>query len=166
METERCTGARARVTPSIVVAGRGGYRVAMEYVNPLTGGHLLPTLGCGLQLIRPGVHTRSHRHTSSVVYQVFRGRGYSIVDGERLDWAEGDFFAVPPYAWHEHHNPSKSDEVVLFSTNDIPVLEALNLYDNRALSEAAELTVRGRFGRRVLFELFDPAVDARLGDLV
>jgi gentisate 1,2-dioxygenase len=101
--------------------------VAFQYTNPSTGGHVLPTIGCWIQMLRPGVHTKAHKHPSASIYYAFRGRGATIVDGVQIDWAEGDFFAVPPYAWHEHRNGSPSDEAVLFSTNDLPVYESLNL---------------------------------------
>jgi hypothetical protein len=39
-----------------------------------------------------------------------------------------DCFAIPNWAWHEHINRSKSDEAILFSVNDIPIVEAFNLY--------------------------------------
>jgi gentisate 1,2-dioxygenase len=102
--------------------------VALEYRNPATGGHALPTLGCTIQLLRPGVHTRAHRHTSSTVYHVFRGRGWTVIDGQRFDWARGDFLVVPPWAWHEHANASATEEAILFGVNDLPALEALALY--------------------------------------
>jgi gentisate 1,2-dioxygenase len=102
--------------------------VAVAYVNPLTGRHALPTLGCQMQLLRPGVRTRAHRHTSSAVYHVFRGQGYSVIGGRRYDWAAGDFLTLPPWTWHEHANLSATDEAILFSINDLPVMEALALY--------------------------------------
>ena len=37
-------------------------------------------------------------------------------------------FAVPNWAWHEHINRSKSEEAILFSVNDIPIVEAFDLY--------------------------------------
>jgi gentisate 1,2-dioxygenase len=66
------------------------------------------------------------------VYQVFRGRGYSVVGGQRLDWEQGDIFAVPTWAWHEHANASPSDEAILFSINDLPPMQALALYREQA----------------------------------
>jgi gentisate 1,2-dioxygenase len=109
--------------------------VAFQYTNPATGGHVLPTLGCWIQMLRPGVHTRAHRHTTSAVYQVFRGKGSTIIDGLRIDWEKGDFIALPPWAWHEHINRSSTEEVVLFSTTDAPVLESLNLYIEEPYTE-------------------------------
>jgi gentisate 1,2-dioxygenase len=110
--------------------------VAMEYTSPVTGGHALRTIACWIQLIRPGVRTQAHRQTSSAVYHVFAGQGYSVIAGERFDWQQGDFFAMPPWAWHEHANES-SDEVVLFSIQDTPVFEALGLYREEAYTEHA-----------------------------
>jgi gentisate 1,2-dioxygenase len=109
--------------------------VALEYTNPTTGGPVLPTLGCAIQLLRPGVQTRAHRHTSSSVYHAFRGRGYTVIDGQRFDWEQGDFLAVPPWAWHEHANTSSTDEAILFSINDLPTMEALALYREHAYAE-------------------------------
>lgn len=102
--------------------------ISFEYTNPATGGPVLPTLACWLQMLRPGVHTKAHRHSSVAIYQVFRGRGATIVDGVQIDWEQGDIFALPPNAWHEHINASSSEEAVLFSTNDIPLRLAINLY--------------------------------------
>lgn len=100
--------------------------VAFDYTNPLTGGHVMPTIGCRIQMLRPGVHTRAHRHSYVSVYHAFRGRGSTIVDGVQIDWEQGDFLTLPPFAWHEHHNAG-SEPAVLFSTVDEPVLEALCL---------------------------------------
>jgi gentisate 1,2-dioxygenase len=105
--------------------------VAFDYVNPTTGGHVLPTIGCRIQLIRAGVETKSHRHSSVSVFHVFRGAGSTVVDGVQIDWKQGDFLVVPPYAWHDHRN-LHGEDAVLFSTTDTPVLEALNLLREEA----------------------------------
>jgi gentisate 1,2-dioxygenase len=103
--------------------------VAFEYTNPTTGGPVLPTIGCTIQMIRPGVHTRAHRHSACAVYHVFRGEGYSVIDGVRFDWKAGDFFSLPPWAWHEHANTSSTEEAIIFATTDAPVLDALSLLE-------------------------------------
>jgi gentisate 1,2-dioxygenase len=102
--------------------------IAFEFTNPSTGGSVLPTVGCWIQMLRPGIHTKAHRQNTVSVYHVFRGRGSTIIDGVQLDWQQGDFFALPPNCWHEHLNGSNSEEAVLFSTNDIPLYERINLY--------------------------------------
>jgi gentisate 1,2-dioxygenase len=97
----------------------------LRYANPATGGDVLPTLGCRLQLLERGTQTRAHRHTASYVYHVAAGCGYSVIDGVRCDWEQGDTFAVPTWCWHEHAAPD--GDAVLFGFTDDPVLAALGL---------------------------------------
>lgn len=101
--------------------------VLLRYVNPRSGGFTLRTIGCEIQMLRPGEQTRSHRHTSSVIYHAFRGSGRTAVNDTCLEWEEGDCFTVPLWAWHHHENHSKN-EAILFSINDRPVKEVLGLY--------------------------------------
>ncbi len=100
----------------------------MRYVNPLTGGHVMPTIGAAMQLLRPGEASKPHRHTGSAVYQCAKGHGHSVIGGQRFEWSERDIFCVPSWAWHEHANGSASEDAVLFQFNDLPVIEALGLY--------------------------------------
>jgi 1-hydroxy-2-naphthoate dioxygenase len=102
--------------------------VSLEYVNPVTGGPALPTLGCWIQMLRPGERTKRHRHTSSAMYFVVRGEGTTMGGEKALEWGKHDSFVIPNWAWHEHINRSKNDEAILFSVNDIPVLNAFGLY--------------------------------------
>jgi gentisate 1,2-dioxygenase len=99
----------------------------MRYSNPLTGGWALQTMGAQMQMLRPGLHTRAHRHTGNVVYNVAQGRGYSVIGGKRFDWQEHDIFCVPAWQWHEHVNLDPSEEAFLFSFNDFPVMEAMGV---------------------------------------
>ena len=70
---------------------------------------------------------KSHRHTTSTIYYVFRGNGVTTIEGQEFQWAQGDVMVIPPWLWHDHNNPS-SDDAILFSITDRPVLEALALY--------------------------------------
>ena len=119
--------------------------VAMEYSDPATGGSVLATMACWIQLIRPGIHTRAHRHTTSAVYQVFEGEGYSIIDGQRFDWSPGDLFVVPSWSWHEFGNDSRQ-EAILFSIQDNPVIKSLALFREEAYEENdGHQSVTGKF---------------------
>jgi gentisate 1,2-dioxygenase len=101
--------------------------VALEYVNP-RGGHTMPTMSCGVQMLRPGEVTQTHRHNYSTIYHAFRGSGRTIIDGQKFDWDQGDCFVVPLWSWHSHQNQSRQKESILFSVSDRPVVEALKLY--------------------------------------
>jgi gentisate 1,2-dioxygenase len=100
--------------------------IIIEYRDPHTGGPVMPTISASMQLLRPGVATRCHRHTHSVVYHVVSGTGTSYVGDRRFDWGPGDTFAVPTWAPHRHANPTAAD-AVLFSFSDRPVIAALGL---------------------------------------
>ncbi len=112
--------------------------VLLRYTNPDTGGPVLPTIDATIQLLRAGVRTPPHRHVHSVVYQVFRGRGETIIDGVRFAWERGDMFALPPWAVHEHH--ATDGDALLFSITDAPVLRALGLERVLGLDTPQEIT--------------------------
>ena len=54
----------------------------------------------------PHSSSHKHAHTEAMLY-VLEGSGYSLIDGTRYDWEEGDAVHVPPrMTWHEHFNDS------------------------------------------------------------
>ena len=99
----------------------------LRYINPATGGYTYPTMSCEIQLLNPKQSTRVHRHTSTAVYHVFKGHGRTAVGESCLEWNKGDSFVIPLWQWHSHENPF-DEEAILFSINDRPVMEALQLY--------------------------------------
>ena len=107
--------------------------ILMHYTNPLTGGHVMSTIGASMQLLRPGFKGKAHRHTGNFMFQVAKGSGYSIINGQRFDWKKRDIFCVPAWAWHEHVNTSTTEDACLFSFSDLPVIEKLNLYREEGL---------------------------------
>jgi gentisate 1,2-dioxygenase len=107
----------------------------MRYANPRTGGWALQTMGAHMQMLKAGLHTRAHRHTGNVVYNVAQGHGYSIIGGRRFDWAQHDIFCVPAWTWHEHVNLDTQDEAFLFSFNDFPVMDALGVRIEQPLED-------------------------------
>lgn len=133
----RWTPSRAALAALVEAEGSPFDGIIMEYVNPYTGGPTLPTMAAYLQLLRKSERTRAHRHVASTVYHVAEGGGYSIVNGQRFDWEEGDTFAVPAWAWHEH--ASEQGEAVLFSFSDRPVLQAFGLDREEALTAGPQV---------------------------
>jgi gentisate 1,2-dioxygenase len=107
----------------------------MDYINPDTGGPVMPTIGASMQMLRPGEHTKAHRQTGSFVYQCCKGSGYSIINGRRFDWRERDIFVVPAWMYHEHANTSAAEDACLFAFHDLPVMRALGLYREEGLGE-------------------------------
>jgi gentisate 1,2-dioxygenase len=101
--------------------------VALEYTHPQTGGPVLPTIGCRVQMIRAGERLKARRVTGSSVFCVAQGSGRTMIDGRAFDWGKGDIVVLPSWALHQHANTGQGD-AVLFSIHDRPVIEALGLY--------------------------------------
>lgn len=109
--------------------------VMMDYINPVTGDAVMPTIGASMQMLRPGERTRAHRQTGNFVYQCARGSGWSIINGQRFDWRERDIFVVPAWMYHEHANASETEDACLFAFHDLPVMRALGLYREEAFGD-------------------------------
>lgn len=130
--------------------------VSVEYVNPLTGGPALPTIGCFASLLRLGQRTKAHRHTGGKIYHVIKGKGTSVIAGKTYEWDEKDTFVVPSWAWHEH---SAAAESVLFSFSDAAILPALGLYREEKLEEnGGYQRVEGKFEALPVTERAAPRV--------
>lgn len=108
---------------------------AVEFINPANGQSADPRIGSVMQKLSPHMHTKAHRHVSSAVYHVVAGSGYTVIDGVRFDWEKGDFLALPAWTWHEHVNTSADKEAVLFSINDAPLMELLDLQRTESYAE-------------------------------
>jgi gentisate 1,2-dioxygenase len=59
---------------------------------------------------------------------VIRGEGATVAGDRELAWSRHDSFAVPNWIEHRHINRSRTDEAILFTVNDVPLLLSLGLY--------------------------------------
>ena len=118
---------RAALQRAAADAGDTGDGINLEYTNRATGGPVMPTIACHMQLLCPGERTQARRRVCCTNYHVVEGGGYSMVDGQRLDWEYKDVFTVPTWTFHEHVNSGDSP-AFLFSFSDAPVMKALSLY--------------------------------------
>lgn len=102
--------------------------VVLDYVNPVNGGPVLPTMNCSIVRLPPGFEGASRRRTASEIVHVVRGSGTTVIDGQRFEWKAHDTMALPVWCTHRHLNASSREDVVLFTYSDAPVLHALCLY--------------------------------------
>jgi gentisate 1,2-dioxygenase len=116
-----------------------GYLI--EYVNPESGGPVMPTMSFTMQMLNPGQRTFEHRHTSSTIYCVAEGEGYTQVDDVRLEWKKNDIFVVPTWAWHAHANANRKTPVILFGVTDAPVAQKLSLYREQGKTANGDIKV-------------------------
>jgi gentisate 1,2-dioxygenase len=100
------------------------------FYSPTTGRSrgLTPSMMAGFQYIKPGVATKPHSHNMASIYLVVKGKGYSIIDGKRYDWEQGDVFVVPANAVHSHVNAGE-EEAILFDVTDSGLLENLGILE-------------------------------------
>src|SRR5438105_128499 len=105
--------------------------IALEYTNPQTGGPVMPTMSCRVQLIRKGEKLKARRVTGSSVFHVVQGKGRTVIEGKTFDWEQGDIIALPSWALHAHENRGTED-AILFSISDRPVIESLGFYREQA----------------------------------
>ncbi len=101
--------------------------IKLEFVNPITGKPVFPTLDYCAQLIRPGEELSLKRETSSTFIVVMEGQGFSEIGGQRFDWEKNDIMAVPNFMWRRHVNTGKSD-AVLYTVSDSALFRAIGQY--------------------------------------
>jgi len=100
----------------------------MQFINPLSGGHAMPTIAAFLQLLPKGFAGQPYRSTDGTVYSVVEGAGTARIGAERFDFEPRDTFVVPSWLPLELSAPA---ETVLFSFSDRPGQEALGLWRER-----------------------------------
>jgi gentisate 1,2-dioxygenase len=101
--------------------------IVLEYVNPWTGGPVMPTMGCRIARLPQGFAGRARRTTANTIFHVVDGCGTTAVGEETFVWERGDTFAVPLWTWYEH-STSASESAVLFAFSDEPMRQSLGMY--------------------------------------
>lgn len=121
-------GLEAEGAPGVVEPGHA----AVRYLNPTTGGDVLPTIRTEMHRIAKGATTAPTQEAGSSVYQVFDGAGRVTVGQHSWSVTRGDLFVVPswqPLSIVSEASSSDSDSgaLDLFRFSDTPIFEALGL---------------------------------------
>ncbi|MBF8186286.1 cupin domain-containing protein [Nonomuraea sp. K274] len=95
---------------------------AIRYVNPTTGGDVMPTIRAEFHRLRAGIQTRTRHEVGSSVWQVFEGNGSVVLGGEERAVATGDLFVVPSWVSWRLQAEKQLD---LFRFNDGPIIDRL-----------------------------------------
>ena len=98
---------------------------AIRYVNPMTGGDVMPTIRAEFHRLREGASTRTRREVGSSVFQVFEGEGAVTISGRRQPLVKGDLFVVPSWLPWSLEAGSGFD---LFRFSDTPIVERLHFH--------------------------------------
>ncbi|MFV0384189.1 cupin domain-containing protein [Paracoccus sp. (in: a-proteobacteria)] len=106
---------------------------AIRYVNPTTGGDVMPTIRAEFHRLREGTQTPTRREVGSTVFQVFEGRGAVVMNGETTPLDKGDIFVIPSWvAW----SLQAETQFDLFRFSDAPIMERLNFQRSMIEPEA------------------------------
>jgi gentisate 1,2-dioxygenase len=97
----------------------------MQFVNPLTGGHAMPTIAAFLQLLPAGFRSQPCRSTDGTIYSVVEGGGTASIAGEKHGFEPRDTFVVPSWMPVSFETAAQT---VLFSFSDRPGQEAMGLW--------------------------------------
>ncbi len=100
-----------------------GYK--LQYVNPVTGGWPMPSIGTFMQLLPAGFKGKAYQATDSTVFSVVEGSGKCTVGGVTLEFNAKDVFVCP--SWMPYSFEALT-ECVLFSYSDRPAQQALDLW--------------------------------------
>jgi gentisate 1,2-dioxygenase len=83
------------------------------------------TLVCAYQMILPGEHAPSHRHSSHALRVIIDAKGsYSVVDGEKTPMETGDVVLTPGWSWHGHGHDG-DEPAYWFDGLDVPLTHLL-----------------------------------------
>jgi gentisate 1,2-dioxygenase len=101
----------------------------MRFINPVTGGHPMPTIAAFMQLLPAGFRGEPYRATDATVYAAVEGRGVTTIGQTRFEWGPRDIFVIPSWVPVSHQADAES---VLFSMSDRAAQQALGLWREQA----------------------------------
>ena len=75
-------------------------------------------------------HSGKHRHQGGLVIYVIEGRGYSIVDDERVEWEAGDLLLLPIKpngVVHQHFNHAPGEPCLWIAFIYMPIMDSVSM---------------------------------------
>src|SRR5699024_7100207 len=106
--------------------GRGAVSLVNEDTGDANG--ISPNINGIVQVLGPREHNNPHKHSNMAIFVVFEGEGYSIINGEKIEWEKGDVFFSPAWLEHEHCNTSDSENAVLYTFQDVPTVSGMGAW--------------------------------------
>ena len=96
--------------------------------------------------IDPGVTSTIHRHSWDAMVFVVAGRGWTQIDGQRIDWGPGDSLHLPAWSWHRSGNDgSETARYLSFSSEPLLATMGMSVLDDRGHTPVDQLPARPEF---------------------
>ena len=99
--------------------------IKMRFVNPVSGGYTMPTIGAFMQLLPAGFSGAAYRQTDATIFVVVEGQGRTRIGDQAYDWRPRDIFVAPSWAPIAHE---AQNDAIVFSLSDRPAQQALGLW--------------------------------------
>lgn len=81
------------------------------------------TTSMNVGIIVAGGTSGNHRHYYESLIYIIKGNGYSVVEGNKVEWESGDIIYAPPWSWHQHFNTDPDNEVRYVAYTNAPLLQ-------------------------------------------
>lgn len=85
-------------------------------------------IGGSAARISTGASSPKFQETSSSVYHVIEGSGYTTIRNDKLSWEKGDTFCIPSWYPYQHFASESAHPVYLYRFDDKPMLRSLGFY--------------------------------------
>jgi len=116
----------ARAEEIVMEENRERRNLSVKIISPAKGFHI-QTMDCRLSELPPGKSTNLHRHTHEALIHFLLGRGYSLVNDERIDWKAGDTLFLPSWTWHNFCNADSEKPARYLAVTNRPLIYGLGL---------------------------------------
>ena len=81
------------------------------------------TASMNVGVVVAGGTSGNHRHYYESLIYIIKGNGYSVVEGNKVEWESGDIIYAPPWSWHQHFNTDPDNEVRYVAYTNAPLLQ-------------------------------------------
>jgi gentisate 1,2-dioxygenase len=81
------------------------------------------SISMNVGIVVAGGTSGNHRHYYESLIYVISGKGYSVVEGNKVEWESGDLIYAPPWSWHQHFNTDPDNEARYVAYTNAPLLQ-------------------------------------------
>jgi quercetin dioxygenase-like cupin family protein len=105
-------------------------------------------INCFLEEMPVGGSSDLHRHYHEAIHFVISGSGYTEIQGQKVEWEDGDFFYIPPWTWHRHFNTDPDRPAKMLGIENSRLLERMgNLRRIVSMGQKSFADIAGSEGR-------------------